>query len=85
MGFWDEVRNGDPCIQVPPHDIPEPRPDWAAWSKRLAAAGDPPPPGMRPQGRRSAERAARRLRRAAVLLALALAAGLSIWFLGVLR
>ncbi|EFC79076.1 hypothetical protein [Parafrankia sp. EUN1f] len=77
--FWDEVRDGDPCIRVPPHDIPAPRPDWAQWSERLAAADDPPPPGMRPIGRHPAWRAAARLRLA---IALAVVFGPLLWQLG---
>lgn len=87
-GYWDEVGDGEPCRRIPPHDIPDLPPDWAAWSERLAAAGDRPPVWMGPVGRLSAWRAAARLR-LALALALAAAFGtpavLAIWFLGGLR
>lgn len=84
--WWDETGlGGHPCRLIAPHDIPDALPDWVPWSVRLTGTGDPPPPGMRPQGRSSAERAARTLRRVAFLLAAVAATGLAIWSLGALR
>ncbi|MCK9928815.1 hypothetical protein MXD62_16795 [Frankia sp. Mgl5] len=75
-GYWDEVRDGVPCREI----------DRATWTDRHTRAGNPPPQGMGPVGRRPAEQAADRLRYAALLIALALvAAGACIWSLGALR
>lgn len=71
---WDENAGGHPSRHL----------DRGAWEEELARLA-PPPSWMSPQGRRSAEQAADRLRYALLLIALALVVGASMWSLGALR
>lgn len=67
--MWDELEDGHPCQEI-------------RWAERLRRSGAPPPPWMRPVGRREAEHAASTVRWLLLMVAVAVvAAGVCVWSL----